>query len=136
MELINFKEILSIETFDKKRNLYYIWRKGVIKKHWLWGDLGVQEGFWKISSYTDYTTGVGIDLLTSNATTVNLNKYIIENIIEDEIVYKVVYDKPYCKIIMKNKCTTTKLFDTYKEAKQYAEQIRNKCSDYIKLIKL
>lgn len=134
MELINFKEIVSIETFDKKRNPYYIWRiGGVIKMPWWCRNIVEKEGFMKIESYIDEFNR---DSLRSVKSSVNLDKYIIENITENKIVYKVVYDKPYCKIIMKNKCITTKLFDTYKEANIYAQRIRDKCSKYIKLIDL
>ncbi len=126
-ELINLKEILSIKTFDKKRNSFFIWKNaGIIKMSWWCRDIIEEEGWRKIAS----------DFSGSSKRDVNLDKYIIGDVIVNKIVYKVVYYKPYCKIVMKNKCTTTKLFDTYKEANTYAQQIREKCSNIIQLVEL
>ena len=114
MELINVKELSSIEIFDKRKIIdkdgYDSYDSGCK----LLGITFIKKGWYHRFSYSGYSHSLYIGK-------------------EKPAVH---YSKPYCKIIMKNLSYSNKKFDTYEEAKQYAKQIRNKCSEHIKLIEL
>ncbi len=113
MELINIKEVSSIETFDKELSINYIW-------------IDEYKSFWyKRQAGFHFITSIG---MSDEIEDVDTDIFIVEN--------KRVYNKPHCTIMMNNESSTTKRFETYQEANQYASQIRSKCCNTIQLIEL
>lgn len=116
MELINIKEISSIETFDKEikpKQYHYYYEKGW---KFLWWTI-TKKGWYRRELFLPY-------LIPS--------EYLGEDKPKDEIEYT----KARCTIMMNNTASSTKEFDTHQEALQYAERIRSKCCNTIQLTEL